>query len=494
MTIPALPRRWQPSPGAAASDGVILATLALATLLSRLPFRTSMLFNWDSANFALATRWYDVTQHQPHPPGYLLYVAVGRLLLPLFDEANAALVAVSLALSVGVPPLTYLLGKALFGRLVGLGAALFVLTSVTFWSYGGLALAYPALALFASWVAWSSYRTTWQGQPGAWLPLAVSYGLGAGFRPDLLFLLGPLWAAGLLRLGWRRALATVAVTGLAVLGWLVPTVALSGGLAPYLAVLTAYTDRDVLERYSSTRGGLAALLATLRDLASYSWYALYATTLPLLAGLIALIVRRPRWDGRALFFTLWLVPPFAFYTIIHVGDPGYLFSVLPALALLASQATVSLARWWAPRWGERLAAVGIGLLVLANASIFLFVPRLLTVPGLREHDRLLAAKIAYLRTLPNDGSTLLLAYESYRHLQYYLPEWRTSLWVDPFAPQPVQTALAPETHWLLLVDARLTNARGNRPGAELLPEVAMVRVPVSPGQRLTFGADVLSLD
>src|SRR5919198_1092555 len=58
---------------------VIFATLlSVVTVASRLPYRTRMLYNWDSVQFALALREYDVVKHQPHPPGYVLYVALGR--------------------------------------------------------------------------------------------------------------------------------------------------------------------------------------------------------------------------------------------------------------------------------------------------------------------------------------------------------------------------------------------------------------------------------
>jgi hypothetical protein len=51
--------------------------LAALTVVSRLPYRARMLYNWDAVQFALALSEYDVVKHQPHPPGYILYVALG---------------------------------------------------------------------------------------------------------------------------------------------------------------------------------------------------------------------------------------------------------------------------------------------------------------------------------------------------------------------------------------------------------------------------------
>ena len=58
-------------------DYAFAAGLSILTVLSRLPYRARMLYNWDSVQFALALGEYDVVKHQPHPPGYILYVALG---------------------------------------------------------------------------------------------------------------------------------------------------------------------------------------------------------------------------------------------------------------------------------------------------------------------------------------------------------------------------------------------------------------------------------
>ncbi len=392
-------------------------------------------------------------------------------------------------LSAAAVPVTYGLGMSLFGRAVGIGAALLMIASVTFWSYGGIALAYPALALFSAWTAYSAYRAMWEDDPGAWLPLALAYGVGAGFRPDLLAFLAPVFMLGLVRLGAVRAVAAAGVAAFAVLFWLVPTVALSGGVGKYLAVLNAYTSVDVVERYSSTSGGLVSLGTNLRDVISYTWYALYAITLPLLAGLAALRFRR---DHRWLFFLVWLAPMLSFYVIVHIGDPGYVFAFLPALVILASKGLWEVAHFAGGRQRPVWLA-GIVLVCLANTGVFLFYPRLLTAQGVRQSDRDMAARIGWLQTAPDDGSLLLLSYDSYRHLQFYLPDWMASIWVDPFAATSQTVALPAGVRWLIIVDPRLLSLPGERPPAEPIPGTPMARLPVGQARALTFGGNVLSL-
>jgi hypothetical protein len=55
------------------------AALALAIGLAHLPFLASWLEDIDSVNFALGVRDFDVAAHRPHPPGYPVYIAVGKV-------------------------------------------------------------------------------------------------------------------------------------------------------------------------------------------------------------------------------------------------------------------------------------------------------------------------------------------------------------------------------------------------------------------------------
>ena len=98
------------------------AALIAATGLTRFLFRSHYLYDIDSVNFALALKRFDTTVHQPHPPGYFLYICLGRLASLIFHDANSALVAISILFSlcggrVDLP----LLAESWFGR----GAARF---------------------------------------------------------------------------------------------------------------------------------------------------------------------------------------------------------------------------------------------------------------------------------------------------------------------------------------------------------------------------------
>jgi len=65
---------------------LIALCLLLITILSRIPFRSQVLYHWDSVNFAFAMQRFDVAAEQPQPPGYIAYVWLCRLVDLLFHD------------------------------------------------------------------------------------------------------------------------------------------------------------------------------------------------------------------------------------------------------------------------------------------------------------------------------------------------------------------------------------------------------------------------
>ena len=91
-------RAWRPLQGPAL-DVVVSVGLALVTLASRWPYRARMLYNWDAVQFALALREFDIAKHQPHPPGYVLYVGLGRLVNATLADPTQAYVTLAMVFS-----------------------------------------------------------------------------------------------------------------------------------------------------------------------------------------------------------------------------------------------------------------------------------------------------------------------------------------------------------------------------------------------------------
>ena len=123
-------------------DKVIAISLFVATIVTRIPVRSHTLYSWDSVGFALSLERYSVENHQPHPPGYILYVALGRFFNLIFSDANTALVAISILSGAVALVGIYFLTRSIFDRITKLVAAILLLFSPLAWFYSNVVFSY----------------------------------------------------------------------------------------------------------------------------------------------------------------------------------------------------------------------------------------------------------------------------------------------------------------------------------------------------------------
>lgn len=227
--------------------GLVLAGLFLAL---HLPFLPTSLEDLDSINFALGVRDFDVSRHQPHPPGYPLFIASAKALhaigvsevralslisvfagafaivalMSLFqalddDRSDRTLTWMSVAL-IGVNPLYWLTAARPLSDVAGLAAALGVQALLV------RARSVPALVLAAGLAA-----------------------VAAGVRSQVLWLTLPLLVLSVFmlppRLRWRAAVSVTVAYGLGALLWMVPLVLVSGGPAAYWSALSSQGAEDL---------------------------------------------------------------------------------------------------------------------------------------------------------------------------------------------------------------------------------------------------------
>jgi 4-amino-4-deoxy-L-arabinose transferase-like glycosyltransferase len=384
-----------------ASDALHLVGLFLLTALTRIPFRSQFLYHWDSVNLANGMRALDILQEHPQPPGYIVYVWLARGVNLLTHDANAAMVWLSIVGSGLAVVALYLLGRELWGRRVGLAAALLLCFSPLFWFYGELALPHTvdaALVLLAVWLLARVRR----GDHRALWPAVAVLALAGGVRPQTLVFLLPVALYGLWPVGWRRLLLAAALGTVLCLAWFLPLIHSTGGLGPYLAKMSDYGGRFEASTSILKGAGLAGVEHNVRKIVLYTLYGLGLAALPLAAALIAGVARRRHLAGawpKIVLLGLWVLPVAGFYSLIHMGQQGLIFVYLPALLLLAAWALMRLLpqRLWRP-------AV-IAVLVL-HTGIFLACPeyplgtdsqRMLTWETIRHSDEYWGARFEAVR-------------------------------------------------------------------------------------------------
>lgn len=417
------------------------STLVALTGLTRLAFATRYPYDLDSVNFLLGLAEFDPQVHQPHPPGYYLYVQAGRLAQRLFAEPHTGLVFLSVLASCGSVVLIYALAREWFHRKAAIAAGLMFVLSPLCWFYGTVALTYLPEAFFAALVGFLSWRT-YSGNAAYALPGAIALGLACGVRQSSLLFLGPVWLLSLSAVRARRAILSVIALGVVVAAWFFPMLQESGGVDRYFASLSDLWNR-VAARNALIGTSDDSLIPALGNLADRIYTLFRVCALCFLAAAPLPLLRRfPPMDRRKrAFLWTWLLPGGAFFLLVFLPfvNSGY-FLVLgpPLFAVLGCQAV---------EWMENSSAkpsqkwVFGSLLAMASLVVFLYAPLYFSRARVEFIEGELARAQAAVRQLSDPESTLVVAFDfhmlGFRHAGYLLPEYLTLQFPEmPFEDGP----------------------------------------------------------
>ena len=362
----------------------LVGTLAVVSLAAHLAVLPPTLEDLDSVNFALGVRRFDVAEHQPHPPGYPIFIALGKIGTAALARAGIAMpdvrgLAMWSALAAGVLPLLFF---AFFRRLGGDGAerraaiaTLLVVCSPVFWFTGARPLSDLA-GLAAAWAALAALvrgadpgilgRSEDRDLASGWLVAgAFLAGLSIGFRSQMAILTMPLLMWVVLTVP-RIRIAAIAAAAAGVAVWAVPLVWLTGGPRRYLEALGSQAGEDfsgvvMLWTHPTPRAAAAAMLQTF--VRPWDSPILAGVMLVLAgAGSLVLLFRSP----RVLAILALVFGPYAVFHLLfqETYTVRYALPILPLVGFLAA----SLLNEADSR------AAGLVAAALAGASLLLVVP------------------------------------------------------------------------------------------------------------------------
>ncbi|MCC7550864.1 MAG: DUF2723 domain-containing protein [Methanobacterium sp.] len=335
------------------SDIFIMLFLTILMVITRLPFTSKFLYEWDSVNFALAFEKYDILLHQPQPPGYILFVGLGKLLNQFFHDANLTMVFMSIMFSLLTVIVLYFLGKQLFSRKIAIIGAILLIFSPIFWFYGEIATIYPSESFLAILIAYTSYmafKGNLKNDKKFFYISTLILGLAGGFRQDLIPFMFPLWFFCLFYQNrhYKRIITAFALLAISILLWLLPTIILAGGLETYL---NAGGHFSASFKTSSILFGASLSNQLLMDGMLVSWLMIGLGFLGGFLIILFLIMKRKTVlnkrmlkNPKFIFLSLWILPSFLFLVFIPLSKPGYSLTFLPALSLILGYVIVEVSR------------------------------------------------------------------------------------------------------------------------------------------------------
>lgn len=399
--------------------------LVFVTLVSRFVFRSERLYDLDSVNFALALTDFDPSLHQPHPPGYYLYVLAGRLMQLALPDANDALVALSVIAGVITVAALYELAQAMYGGRAGLYAGAAFVLSPLCWFHGTVALTYSVELAGAAVVGWLCWRATkGDGRAAVWSGVALA--ALVGFRQSAILFLGPLWAYSISRRRPREFAASAAAFGLCCLIWFVPMILDAGGPGRYFSALENLWLAVPAKQTVAAQGFVAgAGLAAAR-------VATIAFILELSLGAFAVVgllrLRKPDPEaGRRAFVLFWVAPGLTFFAAIYLifVNSGYLLVITPPLFAWLGGVLDRYVRDSPPSQTRPC----LTACAAVNVFVFLWAPLYCSHDRVQSFERDLDRTIRHIRTNFSPDTTMIVAFDAhffgFRHAGYYLPEFVT---------------------------------------------------------------------
>ena len=285
----------------------------------------------DAINFAMGVRDFDVAQHQPHPPGYPIYIVLGKVARSVLATAghaptprpsHAPIESSSLAWWGVLAGACAAFPLVVLFRLVGgderlaAGAMLLTLACPLWWLTAsrplsdtmGLSAALAVQAVLATAFArqrgWHERDVTAADLAGTGRLIVLGAclaGLAAGLRSQTVWLTAPLLAIVVADRAGRGAAAAIVGSAMTftagLLAWLVPLVVVSGGPTAYWRALTSQAGEDF--------EGVDMLLTSVQPVRRlavnlFETFVLPWASLPLAGVVLTLADRRSGRDGPVI--------------------------------------------------------------------------------------------------------------------------------------------------------------------------------------------------
>jgi hypothetical protein len=420
------------------------AALVLLFLAAHLVWLPRTLEDVDSINFALGVRDFDVARHQPHPPGYPVFIALAKgsttvLRAVGVEAASPRGLAIWSAIggALALPALLLFLRRLERRETLSLWAVVLVAACPLYWFTAlrplsdmlGFAAAMWALAIAAG-----------DASVRALCGSALLAGLAVGIRSQTAVLTLPFLAyVTVIRRSSstgsdRRAAALAGVVGALALGaiaWGIPLLVASGGLTAYLHALNFQAGADfegvvMLWTHHTKRDILAAFLNTF--VWPWDWRVGLAVVVLAIIGKVRIVLRAPR-------AAIALGVAFAPYAVFHLlfqetVTTRYALPLVPIVAYAALAALEGL-----PARAMQAAALGIAALSLVTAVPASTIYAREGAPVFRAFDDMAATAHG------GDRVDLIAMHASAR---------RPAEWAAPILPARV--AFAPHgREWLTLV-------------------------------------------
>jgi len=415
---------------------------AASLILSRWFLKANYLYHWDSVQFALSLKDFDILHHQPHPPGYIIYVYLSKAVNYFVNDPNIALITVGVLFSLLGLVLIVNLATQIFNRQVGYLAGILFLVNPAIWFHGLVAEVYIVEAVWVLLVLLLAYKYQSKRSQNNLIWLGVALGLLGGIRQVAEILLLPL-VIYLVFFNKKYKPKELKIFLWSWIGsnliWFVPIIYFTG-FSSYFYALSTITQATVWNLYT-TKGvnllidNFSLLWQILKISLSIQIPILIMALLPYIAGESRnkYKVKKP----KVWFFALAIIPGVILLPLMIVRNPGYVLYLIPIFIILSAAAIKFLGQVtanWNLRFGQVVYATFFVGVVFAGVVGFYITKPLdfkytsTSLASVKAIDSEIGQLVSSVNSNFNSEADIIfvnqdLVFRGLRHFQYYLPEF-----------------------------------------------------------------------
>lgn len=404
------------------TDIAVYFVISLIAIASRIPFVEHFQSHWDGPQYSIAVVRYSFEQQTPAPPGYPLYIALGKLFYLFLHDPHKAILAVSVLGSILGGIIFYFVGKNMYNRYVGIIASTLFFTGSTFYYFGLTAYAYELLPATTTLLAYVVYQITIKKKQYGLL-LGIIFGICFGIRPQETIQIGLLPLLGFLLLVNKEKFKSILAFCIITFFWFIPMVVTMGGLQKYFFLSQnfaegAFTPTPIKQHVELMIKGFFL------SFGAASIFLLYYLTK--LNNLKTEIIKHKK---IFLFYIVWILPGVIFNLFIRTDHAGYQMSYLSGLVML-----ISYALWQMTRKNKLLLALTLIIVTVFNLSWFFYNrdpqyvkpyrPTSFHYSDIRKNDLKTGSKVNFVNRTFRPQSTLIVSTETlWRPYSYYLKNY-----------------------------------------------------------------------
>ena len=429
---------------------IFYISIAFITLISRLPFITKYLFEWDSIQLALGIRKFNILLHQPHPPGYFFYVYLSKLINLIVHNPNYSMIIINIIFTIIGGIIFFKISQEIFkNKILSLLSALIFLFNPFIWFHGEFANIYAIDFVFS--LIFFYLTCLIIKKKKNLLPLySFLFALGIGFRQSILIFFTPLYIYSFYfyikhqKKPIPDIIKNFGILIITSLAWLIPTAYLSGGLFQFFKItLNQYSGAVA----STSIFSLSKISAVFKQSINALKIIIYSGNILSFLIILNFIKKKFKFNKiTKIILLLWFLPSFIFYCFIHLGKIGYIMTIVPLIIFLGILA-INKIKKTKKKYLIMLCVILIQIILfvfdidsflenkLSNKFLVNVAPYKINIQNLKNNDLKLKTIIDFIKKY-NPKDTILICegdspyyklrtnfIKSARHLNYYLPQY-----------------------------------------------------------------------